>query len=104
MIEPHSAHDGESALTEKATFVVPPKLSGIELLPPLPFAFPLPLACPFLLSTTGSPADAAGASSSASTPEAEGTVGSDSAGASAAGGASDWRSEWEAPEELTSEA
>ena len=50
MIEPQSAQDGESALTEKATFVAPPKLNGIELLPPFPFAFPLPLACPFLLS------------------------------------------------------
>ena len=62
MIEPHSAQDGESALTEKATLAPPPKLNGIELLPPFPFAFPLPLACPFLLSTTGSPAEGAGPS------------------------------------------
>ena len=104
MIEPHSAHDGESALTEKATFVVPPKLSGIELLPPFPFAFPFPLACTFLLSTTGNPAEATGASPSVSPSEAEFGVDSGAVESPAAVGASDWRSEWEAPEELTSEA
>ena len=61
MIEPHSAQDGESALTEKATFVVPPKLNGMTLPPPFPFAFPLP----FLPSTTGTWPDAAGVGSDA---------------------------------------
>ena len=104
MIEPHSAHDGESAETEKATLVVPPKVSGIELLPPFPFAFPLPLACPFLLSTTGSPAEAVGTSPSASPSGAEEAVGSGAVSVWAAAGASDWRSEWVAPEEIPSEA
>src|SRR3990170_7485830 len=55
MIEPQSAQEGESAEIEKATLVVPPKLSGMVPLP-ASFVFPLPFAaCPFPFdSTTGS--------------------------------------------------
>jgi hypothetical protein len=91
MIEPHSAQDGESALTEKATFVVPPKLNGIE--PPFPFAFPLPLTVPFP-SSTGNPVEPAGASRWASPSGVAGAVSSGAGEVAAVVGASDWRSEW----------
>ena len=53
MIEPHSAQDGESALTEKATFVVPPKLNGIDVAAPVPIRLPVAIGVPVLAFDDG---------------------------------------------------
>src|SRR4051812_44455902 len=60
MIEPQSMHDGESALTEKLTRVVAPRLAEMAFTAELgaPFEWPLPfqlVECPFDSALAGSP-------------------------------------------------